>query len=93
MAFSATADSNSPVSTGGNITKFTGSWSQTAAGADGSLVVAGGTLVGYQFLNLDGTGPAEANVFVTTSATGGLITLTVKAHDAVTTGRYWVETK
>ena len=93
MAFSTTPDGNSPIVVGGGSKKYTGAWAQTSGGADGSLVVGGGSLVGYQFLNLDGTGPAEVNVFVTISAASGLITLTVKAHDAVTTGRYWVETR
>jgi hypothetical protein len=93
MALSTTLDKPGPVMIGGNVKFYTGSWSQTSGGAAGTLALRGSVVRGYQFLNLDGSGPSEANVFITTSASGGTVTLTIQAHDAVTTGSFWVATK
>jgi phage tail sheath gpL-like len=93
MAFSSTFDRPGPAHAGGNLRIYTGTWSAAAGDADGTITVTGGSIRLAQFKNLDGTTPAEQDVPVTISAASGVVTITVKAHQTVTSGIFTIIAK
>ena len=75
---------------GGGLQMTYGDWTFTANAAADSIVVKGGRVYLAQFTSQDDPGPYDVVVRSSVSTSGSVTTVTVFAHEEVTTGRFMI---
>lgn len=92
MPTSSTITIKKVLSLGGGLRCAIGTWSQTAGAADLTLTLRGGVCYSAAFVCADGTGPRGSNTVPwTSSVSAGILTITLKAREAVTLGYFKVD--
>ncbi len=75
---------------GGPVKLTYGQFTATAGDAAGTVTVAGGRIIGYQFLDNATSGPVDVKVHASNSSSSGIITVTVYTQATVADGDFWI---